>query len=76
MMIHKQQTLNISLHVIVQILGLVVLGLGIWVVVDQPSFFDILDDATNVCDGWYRSVSTLLHRFTNLFQATLNVKKI
>jgi len=38
-------------NLLIFILGLVVLGLGIWVVVDQPSFFDILDDATNVCDG-------------------------
>jgi len=38
-------------NLLIFILGLVVLGLGIWVVVDQPSFFDILDDATKVCDG-------------------------
>jgi len=38
-------------NLLIFILGLVVLGLGIWVVVDQPSFFGILDDATVVCDG-------------------------
>jgi len=38
-------------NLLIFILGIVVLGLGIWVVVDQPSFFGILDDATAVCDG-------------------------
>jgi len=33
-------------------LGIAVLGCGIWVLVDQPSFFDILDDAHDLCkDG-------------------------
>jgi len=38
-------------NLLIFILGLAVLGLGIWVVVDSPSFFGILDDATAVCDG-------------------------
>jgi len=38
-------------NLLIFILGIVVLGLGIWVVVDQPSFFGILDDATDVCNG-------------------------
>jgi len=34
------------------ILGLVVLGCGIWVLVDKPSFFDIIDKASDACgDG-------------------------
>lgn len=34
------------------ILGLVVLGCGIWVLVDRPSFFDIIDRASEACgDG-------------------------
>jgi len=33
-------------------LGIAVLSCGIWVLVDQPSFFDILDDAHDLCkDG-------------------------
>jgi len=31
------------------ILGLVVLGCGIWVLVDKPSFFDIIDKASDAC---------------------------
>jgi len=30
-------------------LGIAVLGCGIWVLVDQPSFFNILDDAHDLC---------------------------
>jgi len=36
-------------NLLIFILGLVVLGLGIWVVVAKPSFFEILDEATQVC---------------------------
>jgi len=38
-------------NLLIFILGVAVLGLGIWVVVDKPSFFGILEDATKVCDG-------------------------
>jgi len=38
-------------NLLIFILGLAVLGLGIWVVVAKPSFFDILDEATIVCNG-------------------------
>ena len=33
----------------IQALGIAVLGCGIWVLVDQPSFFDILDTAHDLC---------------------------
>jgi len=36
-------------NLLIFILGLAVLGCGIWVVVDKPSFFDILDKAQDVC---------------------------
>jgi len=38
-------------NLLIFILGVAVLGLGIWVVVDKPSFFGILEDATDVCGG-------------------------
>jgi len=38
-------------NLLIFILGIVVLGLGIWVVVDTPSFFDILKHATEACGG-------------------------
>jgi len=38
-------------NLLIFILGLAVFGLGIWVVVDSPSFFGILEDANKVCNG-------------------------
>jgi len=33
------------------VLGCASFGVAIWVLVDQPSFFDIIDQAENVCNG-------------------------
>lgn len=46
---YPQGNFRINLLLWWQALGLAVLGCGVWVLVDQPSFMNVIDEADKVC---------------------------
>jgi len=57
-------------NILVFVLGVAVLGCGIWVLVDKPSFFSILDDAQDLCGEGDNSCDDIVSNISFYTSAT------
>ena len=65
------------LHFLFQLAALVVLGVSIWILVDQPSFLKVLNVTDDVVGGFDVSNSSYFHTnviIFSLFSVNIDVK--